>query len=71
MYLLNNDSPDQIEETTFAALGKKESYIEEILRKNINMVCDDEESMLIVGQQVKNQKKMSWRISKNAETILL
>lgn len=56
MYLLNNDIPDQIEETTFADLGKKESYIEEILRKNINMVCDDEESMLIVGQQVKNQK---------------
>lgn len=56
MYLLNNDNPDQIEETTFADLGKKESYIEEILRKNVNMVCDDEESMLIVGQQVKNQK---------------
>ena len=56
MYLLNNDNPDQIEETTFAELGKKESFIEEILRKNVDMVCDDEESMLIVGQQVKNEK---------------
>ncbi len=56
MYLLNHDNPDQIEETTFAELGKKENYIEEILRKNVNMVCDDDESMLIVGQQVKNEK---------------
>ena len=56
MYLLNNDHPNQIEETTFAELGKKESYIEEILRKNVDMICDDAESMLIVGQQVKNQK---------------
>lgn len=56
MYLLNNDHLNQIEETTFAELGKKESYIEEILRKNVDMICDDAESMLIVGQQVKNQK---------------
>lgn len=56
MYLLNNDHPNQIEETTFGELGKKESYIEEILRKNVDMICDDAESMLIVGQQVKNQK---------------
>lgn len=56
MYLLNNDHPNQIEETTFAELGKRESYIEEILRKNVDMICDDAESMLIVGQQVKNQK---------------
>lgn len=56
MYLLNHDNPDQIEETTFAELGKKENYIEEILRKNVNMVCDDDESMLIVGQQIKNEK---------------
>ena len=56
MYLLNNDHPNQIEETTFAELGKQESYIEEILRKNVDMICDDAESMLIVGQQVKNQK---------------
>lgn len=33
----------------------KESDIEEILRKNVDMLCDDEESMLIVGEQVKNE----------------
>lgn len=54
MYLLNGNAPDEIEETTFAELGKKESDIEELLRKNINMICDDAESMLTVGQQVKN-----------------
>ncbi|MCI1305634.1 MAG: hypothetical protein LKG40_05340 [Lachnospiraceae bacterium] len=54
MYLLNGNTPDEIEETTFAELGKKESDIEELLRKNINMICDDAESMLTVGQQVKN-----------------
>ncbi len=54
MYLLNGSSPDEIEETTFAELGKKESDVEELLRKNINMVCNGEESVLTVGQQVKN-----------------
>lgn len=54
MYLLNNHQPVKIEETTFSDLGMKESDIEEILRTNVDMVCDDEESMLIVGQQVKN-----------------
>ena len=32
----------------------KESDIEELLRKNIDMICDEEESMLIVGKQVRN-----------------
>lgn len=52
MYILDNNHPAKIEETTFADLGMKESDIEEILRKNVDMLCDDEESMLIVGQQV-------------------
>lgn len=56
MYVLGNDQPSKIEATTFAELGMKESHIEEILRKNVDMVCDDEESMLIVGQQVRNAK---------------
>lgn len=55
MYILNNDQLTQIEVTTFAELHMKESDIEEILRKNVDMLCDDEESMLIVGQQVKNE----------------
>ena len=56
MYVLGNDQPSKIEATTFSELGMKESDIEEILRKNVDMVCDDEESLLIVGQQVRNAK---------------
>ena len=52
MYCLNNKQPSKLEEITFAELGMKESDIEEILRKNIDMICDDEESLLVVGQQV-------------------
>lgn len=55
MYILNKKQPAKIESITFAELGMKESDIEEILRQNVDMLCDDEESMLIVGQQVKNE----------------
>ena len=54
MYILNHNQPSKIEATTFADLHMKEKDIEEILRKNVDMLCDDEESMLIVGQQVRN-----------------
>lgn len=55
MYILGHKTASLIEKTTFSQLGKYESDIEEILRKNMDMVCDsDEESMLLVGQQVKN-----------------
>lgn len=56
MYKLESLQPIRMEETTFSELGMKESDIEDILRKNIDMVCSDEESMLVVGQQVKNVK---------------
>ena len=57
MYILGNKTASLIEKTTFSQLGKYESDIEEILRKNMDMVCDsDEESMLLVGQQVKSIK---------------
>lgn len=55
MYILNKKQPAKIESITFAELGMKESDIEEILRQNVDMLCDDEESMLIVGQQIKNE----------------
>lgn len=64
MYLLNNDHPNQIEETTFAELGKKESYIEEILRKNVDMICDDAESMLIVGQRLSFRRSVMRRAAR-------
>lgn len=54
MYILDGDELSEIEETTFRSLGKKESNIEELLRKNIDVLCEDEESLLIVGQQVCN-----------------
>ncbi|MCI6990187.1 MAG: hypothetical protein MR910_01950 [Clostridiales bacterium] len=44
-----------MEQTTFAELGLKENDVEELLRKNVELLCDEEDdSMLIVGQQVKN-----------------
>lgn len=55
MYTIKNGNVTKIEETTFAALEMKESDIEEILRNNIDMICDENESMLLIGQQVKNQ----------------
>lgn len=42
--------------TTFSELNMQEYQIEELLSKNIDMICDEEESMLIVGMQVRNAK---------------
>ena len=51
MYLLNNNDVKEIEETTFANIDMCEKDLEELIRKNINMICDpDDESMLIIGQ---------------------
>ncbi len=55
MYILENNKITKIEETTFKELGMKESHVEELLRQNVEMLCDDEDSMLIVGQQVTNE----------------
>jgi len=58
MYLLNNNDVKEIEETTFANIDMCEKDLEELIRKNINMICDpDDESMLIIGQQVANEKR--------------
>ena len=57
MYLFSTaqEQPVQLEQTTFAELGLKENDVEELLRKNVELLCDEEDdSMLIVGQQVKN-----------------
>ncbi|MED1601748.1 hypothetical protein [Alkalihalophilus marmarensis] len=54
MYNVSNDKAVKIGATTFSELNYKESDIEELLRKNIDMICDEEESMLIVGKQVRN-----------------
>lgn len=54
MYYVSKDKAVKIDATTFSELNYKESDIEELLRKNIDMICDEEESMLIVGKQVRN-----------------
>jgi len=58
MYLLNNNDVKEIEETTFANIDMCEKDLEELISKNINMIFDpDDESMLIIGQQVANEKR--------------
>lgn len=54
MYKLCKDKVAKIEPLTFSELNMQENDIEEMLRKNIDMICDEEESMLIVGRQVRN-----------------
>jgi CRISPR/Cas system-associated endoribonuclease Cas2 len=55
MYILNKKSLSKIEESTFKELNMTENDIEELLRNNIEVICDEEESLLIVGRQVKNE----------------
>ncbi len=56
MYIINGNKAEKVEAVTFTKLDMKENDIEEILRCNIDMLCGEEESMLIVGRQVKNEK---------------
>lgn len=56
MYNIKSKNAVKLESVTFSELGMQENDIEEILRCSIDMLCDDEESMLIVGRQVKNEK---------------
>lgn len=56
MYNIKGKVAEKIEPVTFAELEMQESDIEEILRCSIEMLCDEEESMLVVGRQVKNEK---------------
>ncbi len=42
----------EIEELTFKELNLKEAHLEEFLRKNIGQLFGDQESLLMVGQQV-------------------
>lgn len=56
MYNIKGKKAEKIEAVTFSDLGMQENDIEEILRCSVDMLCDDEDSMLIVGRQVKNDK---------------
>jgi hypothetical protein len=60
MYLLNNRNLTPIGKKTLKEINFNEADFEELLRKNIgilsgNDIEDDEESILIVGQQVRNK----------------
>ncbi|WP_062350675.1 hypothetical protein [Bacillus kwashiorkori] len=56
MFKVFGDKAVKISSTTFSEIQYKESDMEELLRKNIDMICDEEESMLIVGKQVRNSQ---------------
>ena len=56
MYILKNNQVNKVETTTFSELKMKENDLEDIIRKNIDMICDDDSSMIIVGQQVVNSQ---------------
>lgn len=43
MYKINGYEAEKVESVTFSSLNLRENYIEEILRLNIDMLCDDEE----------------------------
>lgn len=56
MYNIKGTKAEKIEPVTFYELNMLESDLEEIIESGIEMLCDDEESMLVVGRQVKNSK---------------
>ncbi len=56
MYIVKDGKAVKVEAVTFSELGLKEADLEELLRCNIDMLCGEEESLLIVGCQVKNEK---------------
>ncbi len=50
-------SDENIEATTFKDLSLREADVEEFLRKNIDVVFEEEETLLMVGQQVSNVQR--------------
>jgi hypothetical protein len=54
MYYINNKQATPITPTTFSELGMNEQNLEELIKENVNLITEDEESMLIIGQQVRN-----------------
>lgn len=57
MYKFDKSKATELEEKTFKSLHISEDDIEEMLRNSIDILCGNEESMLIVGQQVMNLKR--------------
>jgi hypothetical protein len=55
MYSYNIKKLDEVKTKTLKELKIKESELEEILRANIEVLTNEEESLLVVGQQVRNK----------------
>lgn len=53
MYFIKNKEAIPIEPTCFSGINMNEHDVEELIKKNTNLIAEDE-SMLIVGQQVRN-----------------
>ena len=53
MYHIKNNEAIFIEPTSFSEIQMTEHDLEELIKHNTNLIAD-EESMLIVGQQVRN-----------------
>lgn len=56
MYLLSQNNLEEIEPVTFGEMDIQEKDIEEMLRQNIEIITDEEESLLIIGDQIKNKE---------------
>lgn len=67
MFKLKGSTTEKLEPVTFTDLKMQESDIEELLRNNIEMLCDDEDSLLVVGRQVKNEKKWQKRFNSSRQ----
>jgi len=74
MYKIEHNNADKVEAVTFSELDMDESEIEKLLRCNIKMLCGDEETMLIVGQQFMIDKKNICdliAVDKNGSIVLI
>ncbi len=56
IYLLVSRGAVEVSPATFSDLEMREQDIEEMLRSSVDILCGDEESMLIIGRQVRNEK---------------
>lgn len=56
MYLLSQNNLEEIEPVTFGEMNIQEKDIEEMLRQNIEIFTDEEGSLLIIGDQIKNKE---------------
>jgi hypothetical protein len=57
MFIFDNKKLNPVSKKTLKELQIKESDLEEILRANIEILTGEDESLLIVGQQVRNKAK--------------